>query len=560
MLLILILFLAFSHAEHQTLCTSDACFTLHLNEVSFNQAHENCFDNGGYLMTITNKEEDDTLRTLLSQTAQQEKPLKVRIGLKLRRESCVISNMPLKGFQWVSDEEDSQYSNWGREPQNTCHERCVSVVYHPMGHNHMKWIDVSCNKHSPYVCKFYFKGMCNALTLLGPGQIAYTAPFSKVSQHYQMKALPVGTFADITCSNQEPLFTWCEKTQGDVHAWSNPGPFCQTNRSCSVKNGGCEHMCNVEGNEVICSCDGGYELNKDGFSCRLKNMCFQDTCQYQCVMGERGFLCLCPPGLQLDFDQRTCMDIDECLRADVCGEHLCINTEGSYACNCKEGFEMIDGECRDLDECISSTCEHACLNSYGSFSCQCKNGFELAEDLRSCEDIDECLVGRCKFECVNTKGSFLCACPIGFQLDRTGECFPNVLPSESLPESPSEVLEVRENFTESFSSTVELQHESPHTNAPRPEFNITVGHERVDTSLASSPSKSNNYRVIVCVLGSVIPLVVLMGITLGILMYSCNQVKKEDKKNTTADGYCWVSSGLDPRLEKLYESIPTDDV
>lgn len=560
MLLILMLMLAFSRAERQTLCTSNACFTLHLEEVSFNKAHTDCVDNGGYLMTITNKEEENTLRTLLSQRAEQEKPLKIRIGLKLRRESCVISEMPLKGFQWVSEEEDSQYSNWGREPPATCHERCVSVTYHPTGHNHMKWTDVSCNKHIPYVCKFYIKGMCNALTLLGHGKITYTVPFSKESQNYQMKALPVGTLADITCSDQEPLFTLCSKTQENHYAWLNPGPFCQTNRSCSIKNGGCEHMCNVEGNEVICSCAGGYELNEDGLSCRLKNMCFEDTCQYQCVMGETGFTCLCPPGHKLEMDKRTCVDIDECLTAEVCGGHLCVNTEGSYTCNCKEGFEMIDGECRDFNECISSACEHTCLNNVGSFSCQCYEGFELSEDGLSCEDIDECLVSSCKFECVNTRGSFLCACPVGFQLDRAGECFPIVLPSESLPESPSEILEVHENFTESLSSTVELQHESPHTNAPSPEFNITSGHEKVDTSLASSPSTSTNSRVIICVLGSVIPLVVLMGITLGILMYSCNHVKKEDKKNTTADGYCWVSSGLDPRLEKLYESIPTDDL
>lgn len=557
------LMFAFSRAEQQTLCTSNACFTLHLNAASFDTARKDCDDNGGYLMTIRNREEEDTLRTLLSRTPQQEKPLKIRIGLKLRRESCVISHTPLKGFQWVTGEVDSQYSNWGKEPPSTCHEMCVTVTYHPTGHNHMKWIYGSCKKPDPYVCKFYFKGMCNALTLLGNGQITYTAPFSKESRNYQMKSLPVGTYADITCSDQELLYSVCTKSHDDLYAWSIPGPFCQTNRNCTTKNGGCEHMCNEEGEEVICSCNDGYELNEDGLSCRLKNMCFEDTCQYQCVMGETGFTCLCPQGFELDTDRRTCLDIDECLWREVCGDHLCINTEGSYACTCKEGFEMIDGECRDFDECISHTCEHTCLNNIGSFSCQCHDGFELSEDGQSCEDINECLVDSCKYECVNTRGSFLCACPIGFQLDRNGECFPNVVPSESLPESPSEssaILEVQENFTESFSSTVELQHESPRTNAPRPEINATHDHEKVDTSPATSPSKSTNYRVIICVLGSVVPLVVLVGITLGILIFRCSQVKKETKKNITADGYCWVSSGLDPRLEKLYESIPTDDL
>lgn len=560
MLLIFLLMFAFSRAEHQTLCTSNACFTLHLNAVSFDKARSNCNDNGGYLMTIRNREEEDVLRALLSETPEEEKPLKIRIGLKLLRESCVISHAVLKGFKWVSGEEDSLYANWGKEPKSTCHERCVSVTYHPMGHNQIKWIDGSCNKEAPYVCMFYFQGMCSALTLLGHGQITYTAPFSKESQNYQMKSLPVGTYADITCSDQEPLYSLCSKTHNNHYAWSNPGPFCQNDRSCTVKNGGCEHVCNQEGDEVICSCRDGYELNKDGLSCNLKNLCFEDTCQYQCIMGETGFTCLCPLGLELESDKRTCMDIDECLEREVCGDHMCINTEGSYSCKCKEGFEMIDGECKDVDECRSSRCEHTCLNHLGSFSCQCYDGFELSEDGQLCEDIDECLVDSCTFECVNTRGSFLCVCPIGFQLDRDGECFPTVVPSESLPEFPSEssTVLVQENFTESFSSTVELQHESPHTNTP--EINVTDNHEKVDASLATSPSKSTNNRVIICVLGSVIPLVVLVGVTLGILIYRCSQVKKEAKKNTTADGYCWVPSGLDPRLEKLYESIPTDDL
>uniref|UniRef100_A0A8C6WS95 Uncharacterized protein n=1 Tax=Neogobius melanostomus TaxID=47308 RepID=A0A8C6WS95_9GOBI len=428
MLLIFMLMLAFSRAEHQTLCTSNACFTLHLDAVSFDQAHRTCEDNGGNLMTITNRQEEDTLRTLLSQTPEQEKPLKIRIGLKRLRGTCVISHAPLRGFQWVSGAKDSQYSNWGREPQSTCHERCVGVTYHPTARNHMKWTDVSCIKPVPYVCKFYFQGMCSALTLLGRGKITYTAPFSKESQNYQMKSLPVGTFADVTCSDREPLYSLCAKTHGDLYAWSNPGPFCQTHRSCVTENGGCEHVCDVVGDEVMCSCNDGYELNEDGLSCGLKNVCFEDTCQYQCVMGETGFTCLCPQGLELASDQRTCSDVDECLLQEVCGGHVCVNSEGSYACHCKEGFEMADGECRDLDECVSSTCEHTCLNNIGSFSCQCYGGFELSENGRSCEDIDECLVDSCKFECVNTRGSFLCACPIGFQLDRNGECFPNVAP------------------------------------------------------------------------------------------------------------------------------------
>ncbi|KAJ0008814.1 hypothetical protein NQD34_016229 [Periophthalmus magnuspinnatus] len=528
MLLIFLLMLTFCNAEHQTLCTSNTCFTLHLNGLSFEEAYKNCDDNGGYLVTIRSKEEEDTLRMVLSQISPQEKPFKIRIGLKVDKGSCVISNVLLKGFKWVSGAQDSQYSNWGKEPPSTCHERCVHIHYNPVGDNNLKWFDSSCNKVWPYVCKFYFRGMCTALTNLGHGQITYTVPFSRESQSYQMQSLPVGTYADITCDGQDPFYSLCSKTHENIYAWTKPGPFCQKNRSCAIKNGGCEHVCNQEEKELICSCNNDYELNEDGLSCRLKNMCFEDTCQHQCIMGKMGFTCLCPQGMELSSDQRTCLDIDEC---------------------------------------VNSICEQTCLNSIGSFSCLCSNGFDLSKDGYSCEDINECLNDTCEFECVNTEGSFLCACPNGYQMDRNGVCFVIDVSSESLPESlpesPSEsstVLDVQENFTKSLSNTVELQHESPHTNAPSPDFNDTHHRNLVDKSLATSPSKSTNNRVIICVLGSVIPLVVLVAITVGILVVRCSQVKKEAKKNTTADGYCWVSSGLDPRLEKLYESIPTDDL
>ncbi|XP_072314096.1 thrombomodulin [Eucyclogobius newberryi] len=565
MLLIFLLMLTFSNAEPQTFCTSSVCFTLHLDVASFETAQQNCENNGGNLMTIRSGEEEDALRTLLSQTSLQEKPFKIRIGLKLHRGSCAIFHAELKGFEWVSGGKDSQFSNWGREPQYTCHERCVSVNYNPMGQNHLKWVDGSCNKHFPYVCKFHFKGMCKALAISRHGRITYTLPFSNESKNYQMQLLPVGTLADITCDDSERSDSvWCDKTHGDVYAWSKPGPFCPANRSCADKHGGCEHVCNHEGKEVICSCNGGYELGEDGLSCGLKNMCFEDTCQHQCIMGDMGFTCLCPQGLELASDRSTCSDVDECASQEVCGEHLCVNTEGSYTCNCKDGFEMIDGECSDVDECAKALCEHTCLNSVGSFSCYCQDGFEVSEDGLSCDDIDECSAGPCKFECVNTRGSFLCACPSGYQLDRHGECFPIEVSSESLPESASEsstVLDDQQNFTESLSSTVELQHESPDTSAPPPDFNDTRVRNEVDTSsLAKSPSKSSSDRVLVCVLGSVIPLVVLVAITVAILIVRFNQVKKEAKKNTTTDGYCWVSSGVDARLEKLYESIPTDDL
>ncbi|KAK5885762.1 hypothetical protein CesoFtcFv8_016867 [Champsocephalus esox] len=314
-----------SEAEHETLCTSNACFTLHMNEVLFDKAVQNCDHNGGYVMTVRDREEEDVLRLLLSriQRKSQDRASTFWIGLKLHKKDCVLPDKTLKGFKWVSGEEDSNYSNW-------------------------------------------------------------------------------------------------------------------------------------EADEVKCLCKEGYDLDDDGFTCRLKDVCGVGTCEHQCVTTESGL---------------------------------------------------------------------------------------------------------CQFECFNDIGSFRCTCPKGFYLEIDGStCAQEVTAtSASSTEEPNDE-ETQEHFTESLTrTTVELQHQSPHTNAPILDLvNLPPDDQQNNASSVTGLAESVNSRVIVCVLGSVIPLLLLVAVTMAIAIIRCNRSKKEAKKNTTTDGYCWVSSGLDPRLEKLYESISTD--
>lgn len=573
MLLIFLLQLIYSFqrlsgAAHETLCTSNACLTAHIERVSFEKAQQNCRDNGGYLMTQRDRQEEEELISLLSLIQRQrlDRTLKFWIGLKLHRQDCVLPKQALKGFKWVSGEKYSYFSNWKKDPVHTCtEERCVRVEFNSSGQSELRWTAGSCRNPSFYTCKFYFKGMCKPLALLGPGQIMYTAPFSNEPEKSELKSLPLGTYANIACDDQKNHFSWCRGV-GDIYSWNDPGPFCKSGkRSCTINNGGCEHFCHQEVDDVTCSCKEGHDLEADGLTCRMTDLCGPDTCEHECVMGVSGFFCRCPDGFVLGENKRNCTDINEC-QSEPCSDHLCVNTHGSYMCACKDGYRMVNGKCSDVDECTQSKCEQGCLNSIGSFSCHCNEGFALSKDGFSCVDVNECVASRCyaQLVCINTVGSFTCTNPHGFHMETDASTHAPHVTVTSLASSDDEPVDgqTQENFTDSLSGTsVELQHQSPHTDPPLPELvNVTQSDQQSNSSSSTLPSQAVNARVLICVLGSVIPLLLLVAVTLFIAIFRCNRAKKEAKKTTTTDGYCWVSSGLDPRLEKLYESILTDDL
>ncbi|XP_044073728.1 epidermal growth factor-like protein 6 isoform X1 [Siniperca chuatsi] len=164
------------------------------------------------------------------------------------------------------------------------------------------------------------------------------------------------------------------------------GKTCnQDLNECGLKPRPCEHRCMNSYGSYKCYCLNGYTLMPDG-ACANSRTCSLAHCQYGCEEVGGEIRCVCPSaGLQLGQDERTCVDIDEC----VTGKNLCpynrqcVNTFGSYYCKCQDGYDLkyVDGkyDCVDLDECAASThtCSHhaVCLNTQGSYKCRCKSGF-----------------------------------------------------------------------------------------------------------------------------------------------------------------------------------------
>ncbi|XP_059151338.1 fibrillin-1-like isoform X1 [Physella acuta] len=176
--------------------------------------------------------------------------------------------------------------------------------------------------------------------------------------------------------------------------------------------------------ERICPDGIGYTEKGDINECTAKpGICKNGIC----INTDGSFRCECRPGFVLDATGVNCVDKDECQEKDVCGNGTCTNTVGSFECTCNVGFEAGPHEkCVDINECntVLNQCAFRCANIPGSFRCVCPMGYKVAADEIHCEDVDECTtpVNKCKYACKNTVGSFLCVCPEGFTQIGQDEC------------------------------------------------------------------------------------------------------------------------------------------
>lgn len=75
-------------------------------------------------------------------------------------------------------------------------------------------------------------------------------------------------------------------------------------------------------------------------------------------------------------------DVDECARGTHSCQGICVNTVGSFECQCQEGYHLLDGDrCIDVDECLTlDPCQGICINTQGSYSCSCELGYQLGEN------------------------------------------------------------------------------------------------------------------------------------------------------------------------------------
>ncbi|TSL04372.1 Endosialin [Bagarius yarrelli] len=423
--------------EQDGLCNADGCYSVHLQRKTFRESWRSCKDKGGSLATVKKPEEAALIQDLLNARERQGPRPKLRLWIGLQRQPRQCSaTRPLRGFIWITGDQDTEYTNWQREElQGACAApRCVVITYNTTDksnsdQNNFKWLDGSCMLAvDGFLCQYTYQGMCPALQSEGKGPARYTTPFNLLST--LLSHVPFGSVATLPCadSSKEDQSVLCMLHEDGKVGWSKDPPLCSDapKNWCEQDNGGCEHYCVNGVSHYYCGCLEDFKIGEDGQSCQPLDPCHSANCEFDCEPSPGGYRCKCPEGYLLSQDGLNCIDIDECSQ-NPCPQ-VCVNAPGTFECRCNEGYQLSEfGECLDVDECNEGKCEHSCENTLGGYICLCHDGFgPVPDDPERCEDIDECqLTDICEQLCDNYEGGFQCSCDTGYELEQDGHsCVP----------------------------------------------------------------------------------------------------------------------------------------
>ena len=203
---------------------------------------------------------------------------------------------------------------------------------------------------------------------------------------------------------------------------------------CACANGVCrENMYSLQSAPLrfklqACLCDvgwGGDLCDQDSDGCYLQACYPGVSCTDLPPPSIYGVCGDCPLGTE--GDGMVCVDVNECFgEGDVSHDCTspgqgCVNTEGSYRCECLDGYIEGDNSCEDINECLLNPCEQLCINTDGGYSCGCYTGLSYNAALDMCEPDNACAADCGTGVCVVIGGSDECVCESGYTFDSTSK-------------------------------------------------------------------------------------------------------------------------------------------
>ncbi|KAH3747339.1 hypothetical protein DPMN_181764 [Dreissena polymorpha] len=245
-----------------------------------------------------------------------------------------------------------------------------------------------------------------------------------------------------TCLNAEDSYTCgCKPGYTEVNS-----THCTDIDECGLKSADCEHFCENHPGYYNCYCYFRYRLNDDRRTCsKVKDYCkeLRNLTCYSEVRNKNAF-CQCPQGFKLAADQQTCT-VTKRIRERIILHSGCRNARRTInvpkaqhvpilkvhftvGCVCEHGWTgvscHVDVDERKENQLACNETTSNCLNTLGSAACVCREGYKKNIFSEICYDVDECKtssINTCDQECIKSLGSYLCSCRASFVF-RNGQC------------------------------------------------------------------------------------------------------------------------------------------
>ncbi|KAJ8301451.1 hypothetical protein KUTeg_020438 [Tegillarca granosa] len=165
----------------------------------------------------------------------------------------------------------------------------------------------------------------------------------------------------------------------------------------------CHHRCRVcskEGPSGCIHCREGYTKSSDGecidvdectrekLDCGHNTYCVNTEGSYDCRACDDGCDTCTGPGPDKCIECRADHYLDEDKICKKCDDACwgCTGPTTEDCKTCKSGYELVDNKCTDIDECTTQKdlCTGGnvdCVNSPGSYTCQCHKGYEMQDNV-----------------------------------------------------------------------------------------------------------------------------------------------------------------------------------